>query len=567
MAYEYFIATKTYKSVVQGKKVSTPIIRISVISIVLAIIVNLITLAVVNGFQQEVRQKVSGFGSHIMILSAGEDGIYESEPLRQKQRFLSDLNAIKGIQTISPVAYKPVLFQSAENEISYTLANGKDTNEMQQNVFGAVIKGVDHNYDLSFFKTHLMEGELPKFDSLIKSNEILISRKLALKLHYAIGDEVEAFFVRKQPVKRKFKITGIYDTGLEEFDTKTVIGDLKLVQELNDWGIQASIAIEDTMHLDHFIIRADLIGGNGNYRCDWGKGFEKYTRFALCPEKDTTIRLIASDYWSDIKAPIAETALPDTAYLKLTVQNRITPCGCSGFKFNEIGELDKDYNDKEGYDFGMSSDLKLIKAEVIPGKGSSGNYVAGFEITIDTWEELDVLTTKIKKRIEFLPTEHGELLHVQSIKDSEKDIFVWLEFLDINVIIILTLMILIGIINVGSALLVLILIRTNFIGVLKALGASNWKIRKIFLIQATYLIARGLLWGNVIGLFLCFVQAKFGILSLNPDIYYLSQVPISLSFVHWLLLNVVTLLVCVSALIVPSIVITRIQPSKAIRFN
>lgn len=158
-------------------------------------------------------------------------------------------------------------------------------------------------------------------------------------------------------------------------------------------------------------------------------------------------------------------------------------------------------------------------------------------------------------------------MSVKSIIDTQSDIFVWLGFLDLNVVIILTLMILIGIINMGSALLVLILVRTNFIGIMKAMGASNWSIRKIFLIQAAFLILRGMLWGNIIGLSLCALQYFFGIITLNPEVYYLSQVPVEISFSSWAALNVGTILVCLSALIIPSVVITRINPAKAIRFN
>ena len=119
----------------------------------------------------------------------------------------------------------------------------------------------------------------------------------------------------------------------------------------------------------------------------------------------------------------------------------------------------------------------------------------------------------------------------------------------------------------GSALLVLILVRTNFIGLMKAIGATNWSIRKIFLIQASFLIIRGMILGNVIGLGLLGLQYYFGIIKLNPEVYYLHKVPVELSFWSWLILNVGTLIICVSALIIPSIAITRISPVKAIRFN
>jgi lipoprotein-releasing system permease protein len=128
-------------------------------------------------------------------------------------------------------------------------------------------------------------------------------------------------------------------------------------------------------------------------------------------------------------------------------------------------------------------------------------------------------------------------------------------------------MILIGIINMGSALLVMILVRSNFIGLMKAMGATNWEIRKIFLYQAGFLILRGMLIGNIVGLALCVGQKYFGIFSLNPEIYYLDKVPVEFNLISILLLNVGTLIVCISALIIPSIVISRVNPVKAIKFN
>lgn len=565
MAFEYFISKKTLKSVVQGKKVSKPIVRISIISIALAVIVNLITVAVVIGFQQEVRQKVSGFGSHIFIMNAGEAGIYESDPIRIDQPLIDELKLDETLSSINAVGYKPVLFQSEKNEITYKLPTGIDTTEIQQNVFGAIIKGVNKDYDFGFFKEHLILGELPNFSEDSISSTILISNKLAKDLSYSVGDEVNAFFVRNQPVKRKFIICGIYETGLEEFDKKIVLGDLKYVQRLNDWGITANIEVEDTLHNGQIIINGDISGGNGNYRCDWGNGFEAFTRFSICPLKDTLIRLIASDFWSNVDEPLIESTLSDTAYLKITIEGTAySPCD---FKYNDIDELDKKYLNESGTKFSMKASEKIVTFEITSGLGSYKNYVGGFEVMVNDWTNLDEIVARIKKKTEFIPTPFDELLTTTSIKDNQIDIFVWLGFLDVNVIIILTLMILIGIINMGSALLVLILIRTNFIGMMKTMGATNWSIRKIFLIQAGFLIGRGMLWGNIIGLGICFIQKYFGVFTLNPEVYYLSEVPIEINFMYWLILNVATLVVCLSALIIPSIVITRINPVKAIKFN
>ena len=234
---------------------------------------------------------------------------------------------------------------------------------------------------------------------------------------------------------------------------------------------------------------------------------------------------------------------------------------------DENGELKRTYLNQTGSRFSLKASSKTVTFEMIEGNGSSHNYVGGFEINVKNWDDLDAVIQSIEKKVEFIPTPHNEMLQVTSIKDNQREIFVWLGFLDINVIIILSLMIIIGVINMGSALLVLILIRSNFIGMMKSMGATNWKIRKIFLIQAGFLIGRGMLIGNVIGLGICFAQSQFGIIQLNPDVYYLNQVPIELNVWHWLILNIATLLVCLVSLILPSVVITRINPVKAIKLD
>ena len=518
-----------------------------------------------TGFQQEVRQKVSGFGSHIFIMNGAEYSIYESEPIRADQPVIDRLKKDSRIASIFPVGYKPVLFQSKLSEIHYALPNGKDTSEIQQQVHGAVIKGVDKTYDWRFFKEHMLEGKIPDYSKKSNSKQIVISSSLANDLNYKIKDTVFAFFVRNQPVKEQFVISGIYETGLEEFDQKIVLGNLHIVQQLNDWGIQASIEIADTLTYGQLIIKANVNGGNGNFRYDWGKGYETYSGFTLCPVKDTTIRLIASDYWSNINAGEEETSIPDTAYLHIRIEG--TAYSYCDIKLNDLGEVDRTYLNSDGTSYSVKAGEKEIYFKSVPGKGSCQNYVGGFEITVKNWELLDEVVASTQKKVDFIPTPHNELLKTTSIIDNQRDIFIWLDFLDINVVIILTLMVLIGIINMGSALLVLILIRSNFIGMMKAMGATNWSIRKIFLIQASFLIGRGLLWGNIIGVGICLIQKQFGIFSLNPEVYYLTEVPIELNVWHWLLLNVATLLVCLLSLIIPSVVITRINPVKAIKFN
>jgi lipoprotein-releasing system permease protein len=186
--------------------------------------------------------------------------------------------------------------------------------------------------------------------------------------------------------------------------------------------------------------------------------------------------------------------------------------------------------------------------------------VAGFEVLISDFKKLDDIT-------EFVNGAIGFDLHASSIKERNEQVFAWLNAQDINAIIVIVLMVIVASINMITALLILILERTNMIGILKALGADNWSVRKIFLYNAGYLVVRGLLWGNIIAFTICFLQIKFGIFKLDPESYFVSQVPVSINWLYILGLNAGTMLICVLMLILPSYIITRITPVKAIRFS
>ena len=158
-------------------------------------------------------------------------------------------------------------------------------------------------------------------------------------------------------------------------------------------------------------------------------------------------------------------------------------------------------------------------------------------------------------------------LRVENIIRKYPQIFDWLNLQDTNVWIILILMILVAGFNMISGLLILILERMKMIGILKALGATNWSIRKIFLYQSAYLVIRGLFWGNIIGLGLCWLQDRFRLIHLNPETYYLKSVPINFDPLLILGLNAGTLLIIVTILILPSYLIARISPVKTIRYE
>ena len=197
----------------------------------------------------------------------------------------------------------------------------------------------------------------------------------------------------------------------------------------------------------------------------------------------------------------------------------------------------------------------------------SKNEVSGFEIAIENFNDLDYLSWEVQDRVGFEINEQGRRLRVLSITDVNPQIFDWLNLQDLNVIIILVLIFLVAGFNMVSSLLILILERTNMIGILKALGTRNWNIRRVFLYQSVYLIGKGMFWGNLLGIGLCLLQYYFGIIKLDQATYYLSEVPINLNLLTLLGLNIGTMALTVFMLIIPSFLISRISPVKTIRFN
>jgi lipoprotein-releasing system permease protein len=188
------------------------------------------------------------------------------------------------------------------------------------------------------------------------------------------------------------------------------------------------------------------------------------------------------------------------------------------------------------------------------------DQVGAFEVFVDDFDNINKIGEDVYQHT-------GSTLDTKTIIDKYSYIFEWLQLFDFNIIIILIVMILVATINMVVALLVLILERTQMIGILKALGANNWSIRKIFLYNASYLILRGLLWGNLIGIAILLLQRYFGIIKLNPENYYVDQAPVYLNWGYIALLNGLTISICFLVLLIPSYIITKISPVKAIRFD
>ncbi len=190
----------------------------------------------------------------------------------------------------------------------------------------------------------------------------------------------------------------------------------------------------------------------------------------------------------------------------------------------------------------------------------SEDQVGNFEVFIDDFKQIQTKGIEIYENI---PSD----LDATTVQQKYVSIFEWISIFDNNTYGIIGIMILVAGINMITALLVLILERTQMIGILKALGSNNWSIRKVFLYNATYLIGLGLFWGNLIGLGLLIAQKYFGLVPLNPEVYYVTEAPVYLSLDYVLMLNLGTFIVCLLMLLIPSVIITKISPVKAMRFD
>jgi lipoprotein-releasing system permease protein len=405
--YELFIAKRIAFSGDKNNTVSRPIIRIALIGIALGFAVMMIALAVVSGFKKQIREKVIGFGSHIQISNFDQNNSYETVPISKDQPFVDSLRKMKGIRHIQVFATKAGIIKvNLDNE-------------------GIVAKGIGSDFDWTYFKSYIKKGKTFSVTDGQRSDSILISQNLANKLRLNVGDKAIIYFIQQPPRVRRFYVSGIYETGLEQFDDLYLFCDIGQIQKLNDW---------------------------------------------------------------------------------------------------------------------------------------TNDQVGGFEITVSNFDELDPIASRVYNSI-------GPNLNSRTIIDLFPQIFDWLNLQNINAIVIITLLILVSGINMISALLVIILERVNMIGIMKAIGAESISIRKIFIYLSGYLIGKGILWGNIIGLAFIFFQSKYGLIPLDQKNYYLSYVPVNFSFLYWLLLNAGTMTVCIVMMILPTMIVTKIRPLAAIRYS
>jgi len=193
--------------------------------------------------------------------------------------------------------------------------------------------------------------------------------------------------------------------------------------------------------------------------------------------------------------------------------------------------------------------------------------VSGYEVLIEKMDNLPEMAWLVREQVGLDFLEDGSRLRVETIEQKNAQIFDWLKLQDMNVIVLVILMVVVAGFNMISGLLILILERTNMIGILKALGTNNVSVRKIFMYQSAYLTLVGLFWGNLFGLGICLAQKYLNLMPLDPSSYYLDTVPINLNLLHLLMLNLGTMVITFLFLLIPSMIIARISPEKSIRFN
>lgn len=479
---------------------------------------------IARGFQNQIRTKVIGFGSHIQVLPFLEDAESGSAAMPIDQDFYHHYKEFDAIQSMHPVAYKPGILQR-------TKKNEKGNREIQ----GVLFKGINRDYDWDFIQKNLVKGKPIAYGDS-PSKDLLVSQKIADNLSVDVGDTLAAVLISKTsengvlPVFRKFRISGIYQTGLEEFDKEYAFIDLGHIQEANGWGIHVVLSVNDTLKANQ--VEIDLGAATEAGKLNWtinGKAYNYGSiRLPLQPGRYT---IVAADANEDL---VSDTALVT-----------IVPFTSSQLKTE--GEFY--IKNFEGY--------SVIVSQL---GGSQNLYAAGFEINLKNWQEL-------RRTDQWLYKLTGPGYTTRTIVEQQEHIFNWLDLVELNVKIIIGLMLLVAIINLVSAILVLILERGKMIGILKSFGASNKMVGRIFFYFTANILFRGLLFGNLLALALFFIQGYTGLIQLNPETYFVSSVPVMFDWVEFVFINLLTLAAGFLAFFLPVLLVSRINPVKAIKIE
>lgn len=390
------------------QRVSPPAIRIAICGIAIGVMVMLVTVAIVVGFKEEVRQKVIDFGGHLQVQALVSNQTYELPPICVSDSTMEVFGQLPGVKKVVGFATKPAVLKTDNDFISVVMKGEPSTNE---------------------------EADL---------RALTVSRTIADKLNLEVGDDVSAYFVQSDrnadifalgaenaKVKvRRLTVDSIYETHFSEIDRQMVICPIELLQEVSGW-------------------------------------------------------------------------------------------------------------DEDMY--------------------------SGLSMTIDDFDQLDERRYLAQERLKYMTDRQGTPFFVQSIEQLNPQVFSWLALLDTNVWVILILIAVVAAFTMISGLLIIILERTQMIGILKAQGLDNGRLRRVFLWVALFLTGQGMIWGNLLGLGFCWAQSHWHLLKLDPQNYYLEWVPIHLSWHMVLLVNVGTVVITLLVLLGPSALVARITPTRAIQ--
>lgn len=412
--FTWYVARRLFQHTDDVKRVSKPAIRIATLGVAIGVATMLISTSIVLAFQDEIRNKVIGFGSHIQILNYDSQSSEQYEPIVFNEETFFLLDSIPGAKYIAPFCLKPGMLKTDDA------------------FRGIVFKGVGSRYDYSFFRNHLVDGEITPFQDTVSANKLIISQSLSKQLNLSLGSSVYAYFFEDNIKARRFTVSAIYCTNLTDFDNKLVFTDVSTVQKI--------------------------------------LGYDPY-------------------------------------------------------------------------------------------------QFSGAEIKLTDFSRLNEANTYIINNINRTQDSYGEYYTSMTILEMYPQIFAWLQLLNLDVWVILILMVCVAGFTMISGLLIIILERTTFIGVMKALGANNSSMRHIFLYFSSFIVLRGLIIGNLLAAVLIFIQKQWQVVHLDSAVYYVDAVPVCVNWWYFFIINIATLLICILALIVPSYLISNIHPAKSIRFE
>ena len=396
----------------QKRSFSRFIIRLATVATVISVAVMIITLAFTSGFQTVISQKVFSFWGHIRVQHFEQEkvAIAEELPIRKNDTVVRLLQGHPGVKTVQSFATKSAILKTEEA------------------LEGVLFKGVEKNYAFDNLQGFLQQGKWVSFPDSGYSNQIVLSEYTAKQLQLKVNDQLLVYFIQPNgasPRPRKLTISGIYRSGVEEFDRLIAIGDLRLIQRLNDWQ-------------------------------------------------------------------------PD-----------------------EIG---------------------------------------GYEIFLADYKRMDRVNEAI---FEELPMEW----HSKTTRQIYPHIFDWLNLQNQTIAIVIIIMVVVAILNLITCLIILVLERTRMVGVLKALGSPDGNIQRVFLIHGAIITVSGILVGNIVAVFLCWLQQEYGFITLPEEMYYISTAAVNLVWWHIVLVDLGTFAVCFLALLIPTLVVRNIRPVKAIQFR